>query len=167
VSSTGAPTPTPNLPPFPPCRSCHLLRKHALLPFAAPAGLGACARCTFAFTAHCAALEASHGLQLVPTVQRELWPVLEQVRSALWLDRLGRGLGGMGQAAVTAAAAAVGAGGCLPSQADKLPLVLLRIRVRIRTCIFPSPTLPHSHTGAGPAGAQAGGCAAACCADRG
>lgn len=83
MSSTGAPTPTPNLPPFPPCRSCHLLRKHALLPFAAPAGLGACARCTFAFTAHCAALEASHGLQLVPTVQRELWPVLEQVRSAL------------------------------------------------------------------------------------
>ena len=32
----------------------------------------------------------------------------------------------------------------MPSQPDKLPLVLLRIRVRIRTCIFPSPTLPHS-----------------------
>ncbi|KAL4425163.1 hypothetical protein ABPG75_009179 [Micractinium tetrahymenae] len=60
-------------------RACHLLRKHALLPFAAPAGLHAFARCAFAFAAHCAALEASHGLQLVPTVQRELWPALEQV----------------------------------------------------------------------------------------
>ncbi|KAL4435562.1 hypothetical protein ABPG77_002525 [Micractinium sp. CCAP 211/92] len=60
-------------------RACHLLRKHALMPFAAPAGLHAFGRCTFAFAAHCAALEASHGLQLVPTVQRELWPTLEQV----------------------------------------------------------------------------------------
>lgn len=62
------------------CRACHLLRKHALLPFAAPAGLAAFTRCAFAFAAHCAALEASHGLQLLPTVQRELWPPLEQVR---------------------------------------------------------------------------------------
>jgi hypothetical protein len=81
VSSRGCQLP-PSLPPAClPCRSCHLLRKHALLPFAAHAGLEACARCTFAFTAHCAALEASRGLQLVPTVQRELWPVLEQVRA--------------------------------------------------------------------------------------
>jgi len=63
-----------------------MLRKHALLPFAAPAGLHAAARCVFAFMAHCAALEASHGLQLLPTVQRELWPVLEQVRGSVWCD---------------------------------------------------------------------------------
>lgn len=63
-----------------PCSACHLLRKHALLPFAAPAGLHGFGRCAFAFAAHCAALEASHGLQLVPTVQRELWTALEQVR---------------------------------------------------------------------------------------
>lgn len=69
----------PPLLPTPRRRACHLLRKHALLPFAAPAGLPAFARCAFAFTAHCAALEASHGLQLVPTVQRELWPATEQV----------------------------------------------------------------------------------------
>lgn len=60
-------------------RACHLLRKHALLPFAAPAGLAAFTRCAFAFAAHCAALEASHGLQLLPTVLRELWPAQEQV----------------------------------------------------------------------------------------
>jgi hypothetical protein len=73
--------PPPPIPhPTPLRRACHLLRKHALLPFAAPAGLHACCRCVFAFAAHCAALEASHGLPLLPTLLRELWPPLEQVR---------------------------------------------------------------------------------------
>ncbi len=60
-------------------RACHLLRKHALAPFAAPAGLPATARCVFVFLAYAAALEASHALRLAPTVHRETWPVLEQV----------------------------------------------------------------------------------------
>ncbi|PRW33875.1 exocyst complex component EXO84B-like [Chlorella sorokiniana] len=72
-------------------RACHLLRKHALLPFAAPAGLAAFTRCAFAFAAHCAALEASHGLQLLPTVLRELWPPMEQVL-ARRLRKLGEAL---------------------------------------------------------------------------
>ncbi|KAI3435025.1 hypothetical protein D9Q98_003077 [Chlorella vulgaris] len=88
-------------------RACHLLRKHALLPFAAPAGLPAFGRAAFAFTAHCAALEASHGLQLVPTVQRELWPVLEQV-----LSRKIRKLGETLRRAVAAEVEGLGAGSC-------------------------------------------------------
>ncbi|KAL4854614.1 Exocyst complex component EXO84A [Chlorella vulgaris] len=95
-------------------RACHLLRKHALLPFAAPAGLPAFGRAAFAFTAHCAALEASHGLQLVPTVQRELWPVLEQasVECVCVLSRKIRKLGETLRRAVAAEVEGLGAGSC-------------------------------------------------------
>ncbi|GAB4815599.1 hypothetical protein N2152v2_002645 [Parachlorella kessleri] len=60
-------------------RACQLLRKHALAPFAAPAGLAATCRCLHTLLAYCAALEASHALRLTPAVLRETWPVVEQV----------------------------------------------------------------------------------------
>ncbi|PSC67429.1 exocyst complex component EXO84B-like [Micractinium conductrix] len=93
-------------------RTCHLLRKHALLPFAAPAGLHAFCRCAFAFAAHAAALEGTHGLQLMPTVHRELWPVLEQV-----LARRVRKLGDALRKAAVAEVEAI-AGGAVPPPAD-------------------------------------------------
>lgn len=76
------------------CRACHLLRKHALVPFAAPAGLAAAARCSLTFLSYCAALEASHALRLAPLAHRELWLVLEQVWcGALWCVFVGGGGG--------------------------------------------------------------------------
>ncbi len=58
-----------------------LLKRHALAPFAAPAGLAATAACCLLALVHCRALEASHGLTLAPRLMRDLWPACEQARS--------------------------------------------------------------------------------------
>ncbi|KAK9836141.1 hypothetical protein WJX81_004415 [Elliptochloris bilobata] len=56
-----------------------LLKRHALAPFAAPAGLAATVSCCLLALVHCRALEVSHGLTLAPRLMRDLWPACEQV----------------------------------------------------------------------------------------
>ncbi len=61
-------------------RRCALLvKRHALSPFAAPAGLAATVHCCCLALAHCRRLQASHALALAPTLLRELWPACDQV----------------------------------------------------------------------------------------
>ena len=61
-------------------RRCALLvKRHALSPFAAPAGLAATVHCCCLALVHCRRLQASHALALAPTLLRELWPACEQV----------------------------------------------------------------------------------------
>ena len=57
-----------------------LLKRHALAPFAAPAGLAATVACCLLALVHCRALEVSHGLTLAPRLMRDLWPACEQAR---------------------------------------------------------------------------------------
>lgn len=57
-----------------------LLKRHALAPFAAPAGLAATVACCMLALVHCRALEVSHGLTLAPRLMRDLWPACEQAR---------------------------------------------------------------------------------------
>jgi hypothetical protein len=61
-------------------RACHLLQRHALSPFAVPAGLCASATCMRAFLAAAApGLERGLGLGVTPAAHRELWPAVEPV----------------------------------------------------------------------------------------
>ncbi|KAK9823889.1 hypothetical protein WJX72_006201 [[Myrmecia] bisecta] len=60
-------------------RCALLLKRHALSPFAAPAGLGATVSCCVLALVHCMVLEDTHGLKLAPRLMRELWPACEQV----------------------------------------------------------------------------------------
>ena len=59
-------------------RCALLIKRHALSPFAAPAGLAPTVQCCCLALAHCAALRASHALALGPTLLRELWPACNQ-----------------------------------------------------------------------------------------
>lgn len=61
-----------------PRRCAVLLKRHALSPFAAPAGLQATVGCIVLALVHCMALEETHGLKLAPRLTRELWPPCEQ-----------------------------------------------------------------------------------------
>jgi hypothetical protein len=56
-----------------------LVKRHALAPFAAPAGLGPTVACVLLALLHCRALEESHSLSLGPRLLRDLWPPCEQV----------------------------------------------------------------------------------------
>jgi hypothetical protein len=90
---------------------CATLRRVALLPCAAPAGLRATLRCAAALLAHCDALGAAHGLPAAAAAQRELWPAVHQA-----LQRRVRQLAeGVRRAAAAEAAAAAAA------DADSLP----------------------------------------------
>jgi hypothetical protein len=60
-------------------RSCQLIKKSALLPYAATAGLPAVARCVLAFLLPLYALEETHTMALRHVAFEELWPVVEQV----------------------------------------------------------------------------------------
>lgn len=59
-------------------RCALLIKRHALSPFAAPAGLGSTVQCCSLALLHCRALQASHNLALGPTLLRELWPACDQ-----------------------------------------------------------------------------------------
>jgi len=56
-----------------------MLKRHALSPFAAPAGLGPTMACCLLAYIHCAALQSSHGLRLTSRLMRDLWPACDQV----------------------------------------------------------------------------------------
>lgn len=56
-----------------------LIKRHALAPFAAPAGLDPTVSCVLLALLHCRSLEKSHGLSLSPRLLRDLWPPCEQV----------------------------------------------------------------------------------------
>ncbi|CAL8472152.1 g11694 [Coccomyxa elongata] len=60
-------------------RSALLIKRHALSPFAAPAGLSSTVQCCVLALVHCRALQASHSLALAPSLLRELWPACDQV----------------------------------------------------------------------------------------
>ena len=60
-----------------------LIKRHALSPFAAPAGLASTVQCCSLALLHCRALQASHNLALGPTLLRELWPACDQASSSL------------------------------------------------------------------------------------
>ncbi|CAK0787894.1 hypothetical protein CVIRNUC_011116 [Coccomyxa viridis] len=64
-------------------RCALLIKRHALSPFAAPAGLAPTVQCCCLALAHCAALRASHALALGPTLLRELWPACDQARALM------------------------------------------------------------------------------------
>lgn len=59
-------------------RCALLIKRHALSPFAAPAGLASTVQCCSLALLHCRALQASHNLALGPTLLRELWPACDQ-----------------------------------------------------------------------------------------
>lgn len=58
-----------------------LIKRHALAPFAAPAGLAPTVGCCVVACVYCMALEDWHGLKLAPRLMRELWPPCEQVQA--------------------------------------------------------------------------------------
>ncbi|KAL3141745.1 hypothetical protein ABBQ32_004426 [Trebouxia sp. C0010 RCD-2024] len=60
-------------------RCAQLLRQHALIPLAVPAGLGPTVHCCMLALLYCTALETSHSLMLSPRLMRDLWPTCEQV----------------------------------------------------------------------------------------
>ncbi len=60
-------------------RCALLIKRHALSPFAAPAGLSSTVQCCVLALVHCRALQASHSLALAPSLLRELWPACDQV----------------------------------------------------------------------------------------
>ncbi|KAK9905543.1 hypothetical protein WJX75_001810 [Coccomyxa subellipsoidea] len=60
-------------------RCALLIKRHALSPFAAPAGLSSTVQCCSLALVHCRALQASHSLALAPSLLRELWPACDQV----------------------------------------------------------------------------------------
>ncbi|BDA47404.1 Exocyst complex component EXO84A [Coccomyxa sp. Obi] len=60
-------------------QSALLIKRHALSPFAAPAGLSSTVQCCVLALVHCRALQASHSLALAPSLLRELWPACDQV----------------------------------------------------------------------------------------
>lgn len=60
-------------------RCALLIKRHALSPFAAPAGLSSTVQCCSLALVHCRALEAAHSLALAPSLLRELWPACDQV----------------------------------------------------------------------------------------
>lgn len=60
-------------------RAATLLKRHALTPFAVPAGLGATVRCVLLMRTQALALQATHGISLAPRLTRELWPVIDTV----------------------------------------------------------------------------------------
>lgn len=63
------------------CRCAQLLRQHALIPLAVPAGLGPTVHCCMLALLYCTALETSHSLMLSPRLMRDLWPTCEQVHT--------------------------------------------------------------------------------------
>lgn len=63
-------------------RCALLIKRHALSPFAAPAGLASTVQCCSLALLHCRALQASHNLALSPTLLRELWPACDQVSTS-------------------------------------------------------------------------------------
>ena len=66
-------------------RCALLIKRHALSPFAAPAGLASTVQCCSLALLHCRALQASHNLALGPTLLRELWPACDQASKLLML----------------------------------------------------------------------------------
>ncbi len=70
-------------------RCALLIKRHALSPFAAPAGLASTVQCCCLALLHCRALQASHNFALAPTLLRELWPACDQVSepSPLFMQR--------------------------------------------------------------------------------
>lgn len=64
-----------------------LLKRHALSPFAAPAGLGPTMACCLLAYVHCSAIQASHSIHLTPRLMRDLWPACDQVRLGFSLQK--------------------------------------------------------------------------------
>ncbi|KAK9835250.1 hypothetical protein WJX84_010079 [Apatococcus fuscideae] len=105
-------------------RFCTLIKRNALSPFAAPAGLAPTVGCCQLAMTQCVALEQSHGLMLAPRLVRDLWPACEQVLQRRVRKTCEAGAASAAADLDAAAARAPGAMGSAPSDWSGLTRLL-------------------------------------------